>query len=199
MLRRLLFILMVLTSAMIGAETLDKLIPSHSSVLSGYADVDSVRRSIDERGASDIEGIWEIAGSQNMIVIEPCTDQKITHTGIKCLQIVLLSSPRRSIRPGTVLGYIIPSARAGYYDARLYTENIRSVLQRYRRFTMRLTDDGHMSMSAVKPAWRLTLRHTFNFLVRAGISQQQVQDHLMEGFIKLYPTAGIKPLKPVYL
>lgn len=197
--RRLLCILLALISMIMGAETLDKLIPSHSPILSGYNDIDSVKLGIDQRGVAGIEGIWELAGTQSIVVIEPCTMPSINATGIHCLQIVVVSSPRRSTRPGTVLGYMIPTARAGYYDARLYTTSLRSVLQNHRRYTMRLTDDAHLSMTPVKSRWRVTLRHSFNFLVRAGITQQPSEDNQTEGFVKLYPLNGLTPLKPVYL
>lgn len=182
-----------------AADTLDALIPSRSKILTGYCNLDSVRHSIDTRGAIGIEGIWQLTPDQTTVVIEPCTDPAILNTGIRCLQIVVTSSPRRSIRPGTVLGYMIPMARAGHYDARLYTDNVRSLLQRHRRFTINLTDDGHLSMVPVKQNWKLSLRHTFNFLFRAYLSSQVNDDTNSEGFVKIYPTTGIKPLSPVYL
>lgn len=193
------FILIALMTGVMNAETLDNLIPRHSTVLDGYNDIDSIKAIIDQRGPAGIEGIWELAGTQSTVVIEPCTAPSIIHSGIDCLQIVVIASPRRSIRPGTVLGYMTTSAKAGTYDARLYTENIRSVLQSHRRYIMQLSDDGHMSMTAVKPAWRLTLRQTFKFLIRAGITRQNDEKSSTEGFIKQYPPTGIKPLKPVYL
>lgn len=182
-----------------AVDTLDALMPKRSKILSGYCDLDSIRFYIDTRGAKGIEGIWQLSPDQTTVVIEPCTDSAIMNTGIKCLQIVVISSPRRSIRPGTVLGYMLPTARAGRYDARLYTDNVRSLLQRHRRFTVNLTDDGHLSMAPVKQNWKLSLRHTFNFLFRAYLSSQVNDDVSDDGFVKIYPTTGIKPLSPVYL
>ncbi|MBD5179912.1 MAG: hypothetical protein HDT01_01280 [Bacteroidales bacterium] len=182
-----------------AADNLDGIMPSRSQLLVGYNNIDSVRHTIDTRGAVDIEGIWQLSSGQTTVVIEPCSESSINNTGLKCLQIVVISSPRRSIRPGTVLGYISPTARAGYYDARLYTDNVRSLLQRHRRFTLKLSDEGHLSMEPVKQNWKLNLRHTFNFLFRASVTSQATEDNGTEGFSKLYPLPGIKPLAPVYL
>lgn len=182
-----------------ASDTLDDLIPPQSQLLTGYHNIDSVHRVIDRRGATGIEGIWQLASNQTTVVIEPCTNPAINHTGIQCLQIVVANSPRRSIRPGTVLGYMIPTARAGYYDARLYTCNVRSLLQQHRRYTMHLTDDGHLSMTPVKQSWKLNLRHSFNFFFRASVTPQSQEDHATKGFVKIYPRTGLKPLSPIYL
>jgi len=181
------------------AADLSKHMPATSPVLQGYNDIDSVKLAIDMRGPDDIEGIWKMAGTQTTVVIEPATTPTLSGAGFEAYQIVIVSSPRKSMRPGTVLGYIVPTARKNYYEARIYTSKTRAILQKHRRFTLNLTDDRHMSMTANKAPWRINLRHTLRFLVRAGISTQSTDDMGLDGFIKQYPAPEGVPDKPVYL
>ena len=195
-------LLAVLTVALhVGAADLSKHMPSTSLVLTGYNNIDSVKHAIAERGPRDIEGIWKMTGTQTLVVIEPASHPTLSGTGFEALQIVIISSPRKSMRPGTILGYAVPTARPGYYDACIYTTKVRAILQKHRRFTLHLYDDEqHLSMTPVKSRLNFSVRHTLRFLFRAGISiRNNNNDESFDGFIKQYPEPEGKPRHPVYL
>lgn len=181
------------------ASDLSERIPVSSTVLPGYNDIDSIMDRIDDRGPVDIEGIWNMTASQTLVVIEPASHPSLSGAGYKAMQIVIISSPRKSMRPGTVLGYIVPTARRGYYEARIYTSNVRSILQKHRKYTLNLTDESHLTMTPDKSPWRITLRHSLKFLLRAGIYNRQSDEPSFDGFIKQYPSPDGPPLNPVYL
>ena len=156
--------------------------------------------AIDDRGPADIDGIWKMAGSQTIVAIEPATHPSLSGAGFEAYQIVILSSPRKSMRPGTVLGYATPTARPGYYDACIYTTKVRALLQKHLRFTLHMSDDRlHLSMTPVKSRLSFSLRHTLRFLFRAGVSIRNNDDESHDGFIKQYPEPEGKPQRPVYL
>ncbi|MCM1450158.1 MAG: hypothetical protein NC082_07430 [Clostridiales bacterium] len=192
-------LVLFMTVHMMWSVDLARLVPSMSQRLTGYEDVDSVMASIDRRGAAGIEGLWLMSGSQSLVSIEPVTDPSITRGSYNLMQIVLVSSPRKALKPGTVLGYLQPAGKAGSYDGRLYTGKYRSLLQRHRQFAFTLTDEGHLTVKKGKSPLRFSLRHTFNFLFRAGVYMRDADNESTEGFIKQYPWPGGKPLTPVYL
>lgn len=200
--RQITIILAVLTTLFfnVGAADLSKHIPDTSPVLTGYADLDSVKLAIDSQGPQGIEGLWKMAGTQALVVIEPATHPNLAGAGFRALQIVIVTSPRKSMRPGTVLGYAVPTARPGYYDACIYTTKTRALLHKHRRFTLHLADDRHLSMTPQKPRLRFSLRHTLRFLVSAGVSVRTTDtEESLDGFIKEYPAPDGKPYSPIYL
>lgn len=182
------------------ASDLPRHIPATSHVIPGYNDIDSVRSRIDNSGPVDIEGLWLMSATQTLVVIEPATEPSLAGAGFHAWQIVIVSSPRKSLRPGTTLGYIIPTARKKHYEARIYTSRHRSILQKHRGYTLDLTDESHLTMTADKSPWRITLHHSLKFLLRAAISTRPADAApANEGFIKQYPYPDGQPLIPVYL
>lgn len=202
MIKHLILILAILVSqAGIARNLLQDLMPSHSPVLQGYHDIDSVKNCISQRPLNSIEGLWQLSGSQAIVVIEPTTSPQLSIPGsnITIYQIVIVTSPRKSVRPGTVLGYFTQSGRDHVYDSYLYTSRIRSALKNYKRYTLSLSSDDHfIAMTPIKSRWHLSLRHSFNFLMRAYVSNNDVESPAPEGLIKLFPVNG-KPLTPIYL
>lgn len=194
----------VLVSLAMAAADLSGHIPPASPRLDGYCDVDSIRARIDSRGVCDpVEGLWQLASSQAVVLIEPATHPALSGAGFRALQMVVVSSPRKSTRPGTVMGYLVPAARDGVYDAEIYTTLSRGLLSRHARHRLDLADRRHLTVTPAKSRLRVGLRHTFNFLIRSWVS---VSNHdgggtasAPDGFIRLYPLTDGKPLTPVYL
>lgn len=201
MITRTMTILLVSIAALLHASASDlpRHIPATSCVIPGYNDIDSVKSRIDNSGPVDIEGLWLMSATQTLVVIEPATEPTLAGAGFHAWQIVIISSPRKSLRPGTTLGYIIPTARKGHYEARIYTSRYRSILQKHRGYTLDLTDESHLTMTADKSPWRITLHHSLKFLFRAAVSTRPIDSPTDEGFIKQYPYPDGQPLKPVYL
>lgn len=197
----LLIILPATTGNAAARNLLQDLMPPQSPVLNGYRDIDSLRNSITTRQLSPIEGLWQLSGNQATVIIEPSTLPAMSTSlgNLPTYQIVVVSSPRKSVRPGTVLGYFTPAGRDHCYDTYMYTSRSRNILKSHRRFTLTLsTDDRFITLTPIKSRWRLSLRHTFNFLMRAYVSNNDPDTPAPDGFIKLYPMTG-KPHTPIYL
>ena len=185
------------------AADLSKYIPSTAPMLECYDNLDSLKVELSHRPLTDIEGLWQMTQNNSIVIIEPATLPDLTIAGGDVWQIVLVSSPRKSLFPGTVLGYITPSARKDRFDAWMYTTGAYGVLKHHSRLTLDLTDELHISLIKPKSKWRATVRHSFYFLFRASVSARtngsDIDNTPIDGFIKLYPAANGKPLKPVYL
>ncbi len=198
---RLATILLTALSALlpVRASDLSRYIPAESPVIPGYNDIDSIKARIDNHGPSGIEGIWMMSATQTLVVIEPASDPALSGTGFHAWQIIIISSPRKSLRPGTTLGYIVPTAHRDHYEALIYTSRFRSILRRHRHYTLSLSDESHLSMTPDKSPWNISLRHTLRFLVRAAIHTRPADNPGHDGFIKQYPPPDGIPLNPVYL
>lgn len=197
---------MAVTLTAVAAD-LSRYIPSAPRVHRGYNDIDSVKAVLASRQLSPVEGLWMIGGNQAVIAIEPAdTPAEISQPGFTAYRIVLVSSVRKALRPGTVLGYLASDGHTGTFDTCIYTSGISSLLSGTEHYTATLTADGaHLNLSADKPRrLRLTLRHTFKLLLRATVSgsvrpSDGGDGQSTEAFTKLYPAPAGRPLKPVYL
>ncbi|MDE7387208.1 MAG: hypothetical protein K2N28_08750 [Muribaculaceae bacterium] len=196
-------VMVVIVTAL--AADLSRYIPSEPPVHRGYNDIDSVKAALASRQLSPVEGLWTIGGNQAVIVIEPATSPAdLSQPGITAYRVVLVSSVRKALRPGTVLGYLAPDGHADTFDALIYTSGIGSLLSGTEHYTATLTADGaHLNLSSDKPRLRLTLRHTFKLLLRATVSgsvrPSDGDRQSTEAFTKLYPPPPGRPSRPVYL
>lgn len=184
------------------AADLSRYIPSAPPRFDGYRDIDSVKAVMASRQLAPVEGLWMIADNQATIAIEQAdSPAEISQPGFSAYRIVLVSSVRKALRPGTVLGYLAPTGRSDTFDAYIYTSGVRSLLSGTEHYTVTMPDDSHLYLSSNKPKLRLNLRHTFRLLLRATVSGSARYDDekSTEGFIKLYPTPPGRPLKPIYL
>lgn len=205
MIRRLLTSLtavMVVIGTTLAAD-LSRYIPSTAPVHRGYNDIDSVKALLSSRQLAPVEGLWAIADNQAVVAIEQAdSPTEISQPGFVAYRIVLVSSVRKALRPGTVLGYIAPAGRQYTYDAFIYNSGARSLLSGTTHYTVTMTADGsHLNLSSDKPRWRLSLRQSFKYLLRGTISGSTTTqtEQSTEGFIRLYPAPAGRPLKPVYL
>ncbi len=197
-------IITILTVAMIAsfaimATDLSHYIPSAPPVYKGYNDIDSIKAVIRTRPLSQIEGLWLIADNQTTVVVEPAATPQINQPNYNAFQVVLISSARKAIRPGTVLGYIAPAGQPGKYNAYFYAHGKQKILSKLEQFQLTMPDDSHIGMTSSKPKWRVSLRHTFKLLFRATISNTNDDQRVTDGFIKLYPAPAGRPVEPIYL
>lgn len=176
-------------------------VPAVSAVLPGYADADSVKSRLASAPLHHIEGLWRFAGDQALVAIEQCDAPAIAQPGTTIYRLVIVSSPRKGIEPGTLLGYAAPAGAKDTYDARLYTSKIRSLLRNHASFTLKIdSDDAHLSLTPARRNWKLLLRETFHFLVRIGLYHDPgASDGQPTGFTRVYPSSTGRPVQPVYL
>lgn len=178
----------------------DDVVPRTSAVLDGYSDVDSLKARLQAAPLRHLEGLWRFAGDQALVAIELCDATSEALPGMELYRLVIVDSPRKAVKPGTVLGYAVPAGQRDTYDARLYTSWLRSLLKNHARFTMKIdADDSHLTLTPVKSSWKLLLRHTFHFLVRAGLYHNPQASQAVEGFTRVFPPSTGRPAQPIYL
>lgn len=200
--RHVILIILLLTSLVKASATdLGRIIPDSSPRYDGYQDIDSIKHRLSSTPLDYIEGLWLLNGSQTTVAIERNRDRAIGSPGLVLYTITVVDSPRRSLRPGTVLGYIQPGSGKEYYEARLYTRSVRCLLQRHRPFRLKHDGEDNMTLEPKQSRWNLALRRTFNFLTRVSLYSRTSDQPEAEGLVRLYPTTSGKstPFSPVYL
>ncbi len=162
-------------------------------------DTDEFRRQLDTRGAERIEGIWQFTDNGATIAISrtdhsssPRSDRHRTYS------VTLISSPIRTIRPGTSLGVITPTADPDQFEAQLFTYNNGSILSSPKNFSLSLDDPaGRITFRQHKSRYAINLWHFVPYLWRYSIRQNK-KSASPSGCIRLYPSPAI-PAEPRYL
>jgi hypothetical protein len=116
-------------------------------------------------------------------------------------RIVIIQSPNRRVRPGTIIGYALQSAKSGKYDAAIYsTIDDDGTLYRPKRFTLELHDsESRLAFIRHRADIRVNLWRLIPYLFRVSISTGNDRPHDMDGAIRLYPTSDATPINPRYL
>lgn len=166
--------------------------------LAGY-DIESVKRAMDSRPLHHIEGIWLMTDTSAKVAIELEDDASgIEATAATAYRIVLLSSPNRALRPGTVMGRIIPAAKEGVYQTELYTSATGSRLSSPAAFTAELDkSDNRIVMTRHRSAFSVNLWRTLPYMWRYVVRKNRPAP-TYHGCVRIYP-APVPPLQPIYL
>ena len=184
-----------------GKHTLD-FTTSLPQKAEGYGNIDSVRIRMSRMPLHEIEGIWQLTGDGGSIIAIERIPAVSMSGAITVYRMAVIESSEISVLPGTVIGYISPSAKARQYDARIYTSRSDdySVLTHPTRNLLTLSDDAtHLyfrptSMKLRFNWWRLLLPYLYRGLVSPSTTERRVED----GCVRLYPTP-FPPLNPRYL
>lgn len=170
--------------------------PHRSDRLIGYTR-ESVEAYMDSSPIHRIEGIWRFTATGATVAIERFSD-KDRHPDVTLYRIVLLRTPVRTLMPGTIMGYIAPTAKRDTYDARIYTSVDGCLLTDPKQFTLTLAEDSRLSFKLEKKGISISFRRWLPYIFRMGIRQYDTRDASMDGCLKIYPTAA-KPSEPIYL
>ena len=106
-----------------------------------------------------------------------------------------------SLRPGTVMGYLSPTAKRGVYDARLYTgrTDAGTALHSPRTYTVTLTDsDSRLSLNRYGTSYRFNWWRLLPYMYSRLISRTDKKASGIEGCLRVYPSPAI-PMEPRYL
>lgn len=173
--------------------------PESSCVLSGYEDRDIVERRLKLLPLHDIEGIWQWVDNGSVIVIERYCPENVPHSEMYSYRMIVLRSPRLSVRPGTVMGYINATAKRNCYEAGIYTDfDGGTVLFNAKRFVLTL-DGRRMSFAKRKSSVKVNLWRLAPYMFRYSITRRDDNMKGLDGCVKLYPDSSEEPLAPRYL
>ncbi len=202
---RLLFILgfLLWANGWAVAQSFDRFVPPSSEIIDGHGDITAAKGIIDRLPLHHIEGIWQTTADGARVMIERWDgdDCPLIPGENTVYRLIIISSPRKSLRPGTVMGYAVPTARKGYYDARIYSRQVKNRLSAPKRYTLKLTDDSRLSMTPVKHGWnvRITPPRLF-YLFRLSLTKQpDTRPQDLDGFTRIYPEPDGIPAEPRYL
>ena len=162
-------------------------IPKKSVVLEGI-DVDSMRVRLDESGLQPLEGIWSYYEEMMMGIERYNSSKNISY------RIILLETPDINLVPGTVIGYIAPTAVDNKYQLWIYSQRDRLTLIKPLQCVATLNATA-TSLTFDPPHWKIKVRvNIARFLPSLfnGISiiPERVEENVPIGFRKVYPEGG---------
>ncbi len=175
---------------------LDRL-PKRSERIDGYSH-ETAEHYLSTSPVHRIEGIWQFTASGISVVIERYISDKIP-SDATCYRMVLLRAPDRSIIPGSIMGYLSPTAKRDVYDSRIYTNFDGSIFMSAKRFTITMTDDERLTFKPEKKGIKFNFYRLLPRTFRIGISGQDTRDATLDGCIRIFPEPVNGPLEPRYL
>ncbi len=84
-------------------------LPTESVVLDGYMS-DGIEERMDIEASSPIEDVWKLVATGGLIAVERVEPRGADVGSADCYRMVVLRAPDRAVRPGTVMGYLQPTA-----------------------------------------------------------------------------------------
>ncbi len=195
----LLLISLILASAVNAKDFLQSL-PPQSTVLPGYESVDSIERRLSELPLCPIEGIWQMTDNDGATFAVERSESSTALAPTR-LQMVMIRSPWRSIRPGTVIGHLVPTPKRGVYEARLYSDVARrSGLNLPRGFTLKLSDESDlMTIQPFRSPIKFNLLRLLPYMYRRIVTIQDSRPENLDGAVKIFPRQDSHPLTQIYL
>ena len=194
--RILYFITVLMISVFASAQS----IPSQSIVIDGYEKASVIAR-MKQAPLHNIEGVWQFVDDGAVIAIERFNPDYIAGTQTNHYRMVIIKSPVLSIERGTVMGYIISTAKRNIFDAYIYTSGgLEGLLSKPKTFTLNLSDDNLLSFNEYKTEVKINLWRWLPYIYRVGLSITNSRPKGLDGCIRIYPLSATQPpLNPRYL
>lgn len=165
-------------------------------VLDGYADVEAVEQRLAATPMHVVEGVWRFPADGGTMAVVRDTAQ----AGDVYLMVALRAADR-SVRPGTVMGWLTATARRGVYDARVYTrsDDTRRVLFKPKKYLATL-DDGDTRLVMKEYGHKLEFRwwNLFPYMYRRVLRRTGSVPDDLGGCVRLFPEP-LPPTQPRYL
>lgn len=201
---RCLSVLLILALAL-GAAAAGRLVeklPPVAEVVAGYASEAQIKERMEQAPLHSVEGIWQFPSTGAVVAVE--RDEARDKGGLAVrYRMVVVRSPQRTLRPGTVMGLLAPTAKKNVYAAEIYTASDGgSRLRSPRSFTLTLTDDARLSFvrnSGLKVYTNIFRMIPYLSRVSFRIYRQQHSSRDLDGCLRLYPMPASGPINPVYL
>ncbi len=139
---------------------------------------DSIANMLNGRTLDPAEGIWQWPDDGAVMLI--------CRTTASSFSISLLDSPRAEIRPGTIVGKLIASPKAGEYDCHLDPAALGSGKARSSDCHVYLTDSHHLTFSPYRRNDTFSLRRLIPYLLRVGFLRSNRPSDI-DGARRIYP------------
>lgn len=178
-------------------------VPGRSQVVSGYSKPDSVADRLAQMPLHAVEGLWRFASEGSLMAIERNSDRAAGEYEAETTvyRMVIVRAADMALRPGTVMGYLTPTAKRGVYDARIYTSRLDNgtTLHATKKFTVTLTDDdSRISISDYGSSLRFNWWQLLPYMYRYLFTRQEKNPGAIQGCLRVFPAPSI-PSEPRYL
>ncbi|WP_290464096.1 hypothetical protein [Duncaniella muris] len=178
-------------------------VPGRSQVVSGYSKPDSVTDRLAQMPLHAVEGLWRFASEGSLMAIERNSDRAAGEYEAETTvyRMVIVRAADMALRPGTVMGYLTPTAKRGVYDARIYTSRLDNgtTLHAPKKFTVTLTDDdSRISISDYGSSLRFNWWRLLPYMYRYLFTRQEKNPGAIQGCLRVFPAPSI-PSEPRYL
>lgn len=196
MLRRLLIILTVIVSVFssesIAARDFIDELPGKSQTIEDFSYTKALSQ-LREMSLHHIEGIWQFPADGIEIAIMRRDNREPA-----VYNMIMLQTPRRATRPGTIIGLVTRSAKSGVYDAKIYTRAHGSILFAPKKFRLNLSDnDTNLLFEKRKSAYSFNFWRLLPFSLRYTVRRNEPEKSTA-GCIRIYP-APLRPYERIYL
>lgn len=174
-------------------------VPDESQVVEGYESRTQVEERLSQLPLHDIEGIWQWIDNGSYIVIERYVDSNQPNDELRRYRMVVLRSPRLSVVPGTVMGYLKSTAKKDCFEACIYTDfDGATTLSAARNFTINLSD-RRLSFTKQKSEIKVNLWRMVPYMFRYSITKRGDSRRGLDGCEKVFPLEEGQELTPRYL
>ncbi|MCM1076938.1 MAG: hypothetical protein NC411_06225 [Bacteroides sp.] len=186
----------------IEEKTLDNT-PQLSETLDGYETAEDVIDRLTTLPLHSIEGLWRFAAEGTLMAIERMDDRELSpiDAGTVTYRMVIVRAADLSLRPGTIMGYISPTAKRGMYDARIYTGRTDSgiTLHSPKKFTLSLgDDDSRISINRYGTSYRFNWWRLLPYMYSRLITRRDRNPENLDGCVRVFPAPAV-PTEPRYL
>lgn len=197
-LRHILSLLLIFSSVVASGQSFIDLLPSTPEVIADY-DFNTAKHSMSERPLHHIEGIWRFTDTGITVAIRGYAPKKFpTSDKIAGYRLIVLQSPNRTLKNGTVIGYIMSTAKPGVYEANIYTQQNGLKLTKSKKFTLTLNDtESSIVFSKHRSNITINIWRALPYLLR-GLVRKNEPEKVPHGCVRIFPEPD-KPLEPIYL
>ena len=136
-----------------------------------------------------VEGVWLMSGDGALLAIERRAGS------LDVYDVVLLDSPDFTVMPGTQLGLLRQTARAGVYDVSLRTapglrSDYKDKLGRGHDYVLELGEDGRFTLSGYHRGKRISLRRWLPYLFRVSVVENSTRPEGLDGAVRVFPPSA---------
>jgi len=166
---------------------------------SGVTSEAELREAVAASPSDALEGVWSTTADGATIGVVSGNVPGASRSFSETLLLVVLHSPRPAVAPGTVMGWCTPAAKAGYYNARIFTRCDGMTLSAAKPFTLHLTDDAHLSFVLVRNGLEFVPWKMIPYMFRSMVRERHDRGRDLDGMLRLWPADAAPPHKPRYL
>ena len=183
-----------------SARSLAPDLPASSEILDGY-ELPEVEQRLAETALHTVEGLWRFPGEGSVMAVERIGDATPAGGTADIYRMVAVLPVDRAVRPGTVMGMLVATARKDVYDCRLYTSasDDGRVLLSPKKLLIELTYDGtRMSFRPYGKKIRFRWWKMFPYMFSRLISVVETVPDGLDGCVRVFPEP-FPPVNPRYL